>query len=309
MVQRDNGKQQAAPTLLAVLAHPDDETFGMGGTLALYARRGVKVHLICATRGEVGEIDPEYMQGYKSKGEVREAELRCAAGVLGLSGVHFLNYRDLGMPGSPENQNPRALVAQPLDQVAGEIADWIRRLHPQVVVTFDPIGGYRHPDHIAIHNATVHAFYSAGDPQAYPDGLPPYQPQRLFFHVIPHNFMRAAVRLMPLFGADPRRQGRNKDIDLVSISEVKFPVNAVIDFRPVADIREKASACHASQGGGQMLSGVLGIARRMFMTRETFMQAYPRPQPGPVIHDLFSGVTLTPEPLPAATEAQPAVHP
>ncbi len=305
MVERNNGKSQAVPTLLAVLAHPDDETFGIGGTLALYAKRGVKVHLICATRGEVGEIDPEYMEGHASKAEVRESELRCAAGVLGLAGVHFLNYRNSGMPGTPDNNHPQALVAQPLDQVAGEITGWIRRLRPQVVVTFDPIGGYRHPDHIAIHNATVHAFYTAADPQAYPDGLPPYQPQRLFFHVIPHGFLRLAVHLMPLFGVDPRQTGRNKDIDLVSISEVKFPVHTVVDFRPVADARDKATACHASQGGGMLFQGLIGRARKLLATRETFMQAYPTPVKGRVSHDLFQGVTLEQEPQPAEQEKLP----
>ena len=76
--------------MLVCLAHPDDETFGMGGTLALYTRRGIQVHLVCGTRGEVGEMTPELMQGFSSIGERRESELRCAAGILGLTGVYFL---------------------------------------------------------------------------------------------------------------------------------------------------------------------------------------------------------------------------
>ena len=108
------------PVLLAVLAHPDDETFGMGGTLALYAQQGAAVHLVCATRGEVGDVDPEYMQGYDSIADRREHELRCAAQMLGLAGVHFLDYRDSGMPGSEDNHHPRALAAAPLDEVASK---------------------------------------------------------------------------------------------------------------------------------------------------------------------------------------------
>ena len=131
---------------MAVLAHPDDETFGMGGTLALYAQKGVSVHLICATRGEVGDVEPHFMEGYESIGELREHELRCAAEILGLSGVHFLDYRDSGMPGSPDNEHPQALAAAPLDEVAAKVTGYIRELQPQVVLTFDPIGGYRHPD-------------------------------------------------------------------------------------------------------------------------------------------------------------------
>ncbi len=106
--------------MLAVLAHPDDESFGPGGTLALYARRGVDVHLVCATRGEVADGLPRNCwPGTPSIGALREHELRCAAGHLGLTGVHFLGYRDSGMPGSEDNRHPQALAAAPLDEVAG----------------------------------------------------------------------------------------------------------------------------------------------------------------------------------------------
>jgi N-acetyl-1-D-myo-inositol-2-amino-2-deoxy-alpha-D-glucopyranoside deacetylase len=280
----------AQPTLLAVLAHPDDETFGMGGTLALYARRGIKVYLICATRGEAGEIDPEYFNGLQTKAQVREAELRCAAGLLGLAGVSFMNYRDSGMLGSPDNEHPDALVNAPVDQVAEEITHAIRKLRPDVVITFDPIGGYRHPDHIAIHQATVKAFSAAANPHEYPDGLPAHQPQRLFFHTFPHTFLRFAVRLMPLFGVDPRRFGRNKDINLLDIVSVRFPIHAVIRYHEVAKIRDQATACHASQGGLLFFKGPFGWLRRVFSAQETFMQAYPEPQNRRPINDLFVGI-------------------
>ncbi|MBP9675674.1 MAG: PIG-L family deacetylase, partial [Anaerolineaceae bacterium] len=149
--------------LLAVLAHPDDETFGTGGSLAHYAKQGVEVHLVCATRGEVGEVDSELMGEFKSIGELRENELRCAAGYLGLAGVHFLGYRDSGMAGSPDNHHPQALAAADIDKVMADVVHYIRLLKPQVVITFDPIGGYMHPDHIAIHKATDKAFYAAAD--------------------------------------------------------------------------------------------------------------------------------------------------
>lgn len=254
--------------LLAVLAHPDDETFGTGGTLALYARRGVAVHLICATRGEVGEMEEKYMRGFNSIAERREAELRCAAEKLGLAGVHFLDYRDSGMPGTPDNQHPRALAAQPVEQVAEEIAGFIRRLKPQVLITFDPIGGYRHPDHIAIHKATVAAFEAVQKTGE--------APQKLYFHTIPRTFLRWAVRFMKLIGKNPRKFGKNGDIDLQSIAEVDFPTHAVIDYRSVADIRDEASACHASQGGASLTgSGLMGRARKLFLSKELYMRAYP----------------------------------
>jgi N-acetyl-1-D-myo-inositol-2-amino-2-deoxy-alpha-D-glucopyranoside deacetylase len=278
--------------LLAILAHPDDETFGMGGTLALYAKQGVEVFLVCATRGEVGEMDPKYMRGFNTVAERRESELRCAAEYLGLKEVYFLNYRDSGMPGSPDNQHPQALVAQPLDQVAVDVMRYIRLVQPQVVITFDPIGGYRHPDHIAIHNATVKAFSLAGDAECKTDGLAPYQPQKLYYHTIPHTIMRLAVRLMPIFGQDPRRMGKNKDIDLVSITEVHFPVHARINYAQVSKIRDEASACHASQGGGRFLTGPIAYIRRIMASYETFMRAVPQPGPRMRIEkDLFEGIS------------------
>lgn len=277
------------PILVAVLAHPDDETFGTGGTLALYARRGVKVHLVCATRGEVGEVDPEFMQGFKSIAERRENELRCAAGLLGLSSVTFLDYRDSGMPGTEDNHHPQALAAQPVDRVAREIFKHIQRLKPQVLITFDPIGGYRHPDHIAIHRATVRAFEMFNESST--SGINgAYRPQKLYFNTFPRGFLKIGVRLIKFFGGDPTKFGRNKDIDLLAIADVDFPVNARINYRAVADIRDQASACHASQGGQSMNRGPLAWFRKLFSTNETYMKAFPPPEKGVVEKDLFAGL-------------------
>jgi LmbE family N-acetylglucosaminyl deacetylase len=278
--------------LLAVLAHPDDESFGMGGTLALYAQRGAEVHLVCATRGEAGMMDPEYLEGYSSIAEKREAELRCAARKLGLSGVHFLNYRDSGMPGSPDNRHPQALAAAPLEDVARQITRLMRRLKPQVVLTFDPIGGYRHPDHIAIHKATLKAFEMSADQSIDVDGLPPYQPQKLYFHTISRRFLRAAVRLMPLFRKDPSRWGKNQDIDLKSLAVEDFPTHAVIDFNSVRQLKAEASACHASQGGAGMAQGIWGFILRLGGSKEYYMRAFPKPQDGSRERDLFEGIQV-----------------
>jgi LmbE family N-acetylglucosaminyl deacetylase len=277
--------------LMAVLAHPDDETFGTGGTLALYARQGVEVHLVCATRGEVGDVEPALLEKHGSVGVLREKELRCAAGLLGLAGVHFLDYRDSGMPGSPDNSHPKALVSAPLDEVAGRVARLIRQIKPQVVITFDPIGGYRHPDHIHIQQATVKAFDAAGDPSDLLDGLSPYCPQRLYFQTISRRFLRFAIRLLRLFGKDPHHFGNNGDIDLVSLAVEDFPIHAEIDFSSVAGIRAEAAACHASQGGVTMSRGFQGWLLNRFRSKEMYMRAYPAPVNGERrVRDLFMGV-------------------
>jgi N-acetyl-1-D-myo-inositol-2-amino-2-deoxy-alpha-D-glucopyranoside deacetylase len=286
-------KNGGKPVLVAVLAHPDDETFGTGGTLALYARRGVEVYLVCATRGEVGDVDPALMRGFATVADRRADELRCAAEKLGLKGVFFLGYRDSGMPGSPDNQHPKALAATPLDQAAADVTHYLRKLRPQVVLTFDPIGGYRHPDHIAIHLAAVRAFYAAGHPEEFPDleDLPAFAPQKLYFSTMPRSFLRIAVFIFRLLGRDPRRFGRNGDIDLAAIASENFPTHARIDFRPVAAIRDDAAACHASQGGQAMNKGIQGFITRLFRRTENYMRAFPEPRAGERIEkDLFAGV-------------------
>ena len=260
--------------ILAVLAHPDDESFGMGGTLALYAQRGVDVHLICATRGEVGEMEEKYMQGFHSIAERRESELRCAAGILGLEGVYFLDYRDSGMPGSPDNTHPNALFAQPIEAVAEKIVAYIRDLKPDVVITFDPIGGYRHPDHIAIHEATVLAFENANKAEFAPEAGIPFQPRKLYFHTFSKGFLKVSVFMLRLFGKDPTKFGKNGDIDLASLAKESFPIHARITIRSVIEKKRAASACHASQGGEQNQKGVRAFIARLFES-DGFMQAYP----------------------------------
>ncbi len=275
--------------LLAVLAHPDDETFGTGGTLAHYAKLGVKVYLVCATRGEVGEVEPEMLKGYTSIAELREHELRCAAETLGLTEVFFLDYRDSGMPGTIDNNHPRALFAANIDKVTADVVHYIRLLKPQVVVTFDPIGGYRHPDHIAIQKATVKAFKAASDEHYHTDDLPAYVPAKLYFHTFPRGFLRLSVFFMKLIGKDPRKFGKNGDIDLKSIAEVDFPINAVVDYREVSKIRDRASACHASQGGARITGGVIGFFRKIFGVSDQFMRAFPLPDKKKE-NDLFQGI-------------------
>lgn len=277
-------------TLLAVLAHPDDETFGMGGTLALYARQGVDVYLICATRGEAGEVDKSHLQGFSTIAERREAELRCAANVLGLKGVTFLGYRDSGMPGTADNYHPLALYSQPLDEVAEKIASIILQIQPQVVVTFDPIGGYRHPDHIAVHRATVRAFEKLSMLQE--EGKSSNPVKKLYFHTIPRTLLRFMVFTLKIRGKDPHKFGKNGDIDLASIAAEKFPIHAVVDYRKVARVRERAVVCHASQGGASLTGvGIFAYLRRWLFSKDVFMRFYP-----PVLKgewrekDLFEGI-------------------
>jgi LmbE family N-acetylglucosaminyl deacetylase len=278
-------------TILAVLAHPDDESFGLGGTLALYASRGYDTYLVCATRGEVGTVDAEHMGDFKDIASLRTAELECAAGHLGLKGVFYLDYRDSGMPGSDDNKNPKAQINHPVEEVAGRVVRQIRELKPDVVLTFDPIGGYKHPDHIHIHNATVLAFEKANVASFHPEAGQPFQPSGLYFQVFPRWFLKLATRIMPLFGQDPTRFGRNKDINMKELAEVDFPVHVRLNISSVSEAKAEAGACHASQGGVGMRRGVMGLATRLFGENEDYMRAWP-PVPSNFKRkqDLFDGI-------------------
>jgi N-acetyl-1-D-myo-inositol-2-amino-2-deoxy-alpha-D-glucopyranoside deacetylase len=279
------------PTLIFVGAHPDDETFAVGGTLAQYAKAGIRVYYACATRGEAGSVKPKFMHGFENIGDMRWAELECAAAVLGLAGIIHLGYRDSGMAGSDDNNNLEALVNAPVDQVAGKIVKVLRDIRPQVVVTHDPIGGYRHPDHIAVHNATVKAFYAAGDPGRYPEAGPEFQPQKLYFHVMPRQVLKVAVKILPLFGKDPSKYGKNGDIDLTSLAQVDFPIHAAVRLsKETVEIRERARACHASQVSGPPQSRLFGLINKLMGHSDQYMRAFPPPIKHRKESNLFQGV-------------------
>jgi LmbE family N-acetylglucosaminyl deacetylase len=281
--------------LLLAFAHPDDETFGMAGAIARYADEGAEVYLICATNGDVGSADEQYLQGHETVADLRLEELRCAVEMLGLKKLFALGYRDSGMPGSEHNQHPDSLVSASLDEVTERIAEVIRQTRPQVVVTFDPYGGYGHPDHIRMYEATSRAFHEAADVSRFPkqiaSGLDPYQPQKLYFLTFDRRWLRLITKLMPLFGLDPERLGKNKDINLRVIAEHQYPIHAWINTRRYAKLVEEATQCHASQLGGFTQSGFLQWVRQLLEPRDdTFMRAVPPVNGRLRERDLFEGV-------------------
>jgi len=282
--------------LVFVGAHPDDESFGVGSTLAQYSTTGVKVYCICTTGGESGTVEPEFMDGYSSIKELRQAELECAAKELGLADVLYLGYRDSGMRGNPDNKHPEALAMAPTDEVAGKIVKIFREIRPDVIITHDSGGGYGHPDHVATHHATIKAFYATCDEDQYPEAGSVFKPSKLYFGVRPRTIMRMLVKLMPLFGQDPRHFGRNKDIDLTRTTNLNHPIHAVIRLKKKSvEIRDNASACHASQGmgGRRRRPGffmILQMIEKIRGPRDYFMREYPSPNGNYKEKDLFEGI-------------------
>lgn len=158
--------------LLAILAHPDDESLGFGGTLAKYSAEGVETYLVTATRGEAGRFGPNGERGDPSVvGQVRERELRAAAQVLGIHEVCVLGYPDGGVDQIP--------ATRAIDDLTWHI----RRIQPDVIVTFGPDGAYGHPDHIAVSQWTTAAVVCAATNQhASPSApVPPHRTAKLYY--------------------------------------------------------------------------------------------------------------------------------
>ncbi len=238
-------------SLMGVFAHPDDESFGPGGTLARYAAEGAAVHVIIATDGIAGSVeDPAALNGHESLAQIRATELSNAAVALGVTSIWSLPYRDSGMRGTPANQHPDALIRQPLENLIQELLGHINRLRPQVILTHDPFGGYGHPDHIRVCEATTAAFHLAAGKSVNRVGSDRERPQKLYYTAFDKRIMRVIVRLMPLFGRDPTAVGRNQDINLVEISRWNTPVNAKIDVAPYLTQKMAASVAHATQYSG-----------------------------------------------------------
>lgn len=276
--------------LLFSLAHPDDESFGSGGTIARYVAEGAEVFYLCATNGDVGTVAPEKLNGYKSVAELRIHELDKASEILGFKKVIRLNYRDSGMMNSETSKDPASLWQAPREEVARKVVDVIRDIKPQVVVTFNKYGGYGHPDHIAIQRATVDAFKLAGDPN-YKTDAPPYQPQKLYYTGVSAAMFKLMLPIMRLRGIDPRKVGRNNDIDFLAIMENIEPVHTRVNIAQYFGVWDKASACHDSQLGGgapriQWLRHIIGRT-------QGFTRVHPVPQYNRVDErDLFAGVQL-----------------
>jgi len=186
--------------LLAVFAHPDDETLGMGGTLARYAAEGVETYLLTATRGEKGWFgDPAEYPGPEELGRQREGELQAAAAALGIRETHFLDYVD----GDLDQALPSEVVAS--------IATEIRRLKPHVVATFGHDGIYGHPDHIAICQLTTAAVVRAASSDASLSGEP-HAAAKLYYMVTPKAHLDAyeavfGELVMNIDGVERRSQG------------------------------------------------------------------------------------------------------
>lgn len=272
--------------LLAFFAHPDDESFGLAGSIAKLAAQRIPTTLVCATRGEVGQISHPALATAENIGAVRERELRAAAQAMKLDRLLFLDYRDSGMEGTDENHDPRAFVNQPAQEVVPRLAQIIRQVRPSVVVTFDPQGGYGHPDHIAIHQHAVAAFHAAAAPSYMPALGEPWQASRLFYNVIPRSRIALMRDQMAGLGEDPSRFDR--------FAERAWPdekVHLTVDVTGQFAAKWQALMCHRTQLGDEHLFRRIDLDTvQQIMGREHFALAWPDPTPDMRLETLFDGL-------------------
>jgi LmbE family N-acetylglucosaminyl deacetylase len=264
--------------LLAVLAHPDDESLGMGGTLARYAQEGVETYLVTATRGDRGRYRglPQGEPGHPGPAalaEIRERELRAAASTLGVRELSILGYGD-GVVDQVES-------AEAIARIAGHM----RRIRPQVVLTFGPEGGYGHPDHIAICQLTTAATMVAADPaRVAPD--PPHVTAKLYY-------MASSKAAWDAYQSVFKRLVSTVDgVEREARPWPEWAITTVIDTRAQWALVWRAVSCHESQiGGYERLRHLSPEHHETLWGKETFLRAFSTVNGGRTREtDLFEGL-------------------
>ena len=238
----------------AVFAHPDDETFGPGGTIARYVAAGAVCHLYCATDGGAGRTSGVTVDSSGGLARVRRTELLAAARRLGIASVRTPGHED------------GALARVDADALVGEVVDFLREHRPEVVITFGPEGARNaHRDHRAISRAASAAFFLAGLPTAYPEqlagGRAPHAPRRLYY-----------VSWPPPAPGDP-------------LPAHGVPATARVAVRAFLTVKREAFLLHATQR-----EHLARLERAIFTEDELFAFAAGAPQPAPVVDDLFAGL-------------------
>ena len=220
-------------SLLAVFAHPDDELFH-SGMLAHLSERGVRVTIACATAGEAGKTHPS-VGDVSDLGALRTMELHQSCARLGLEPPIVLDFHDSARKDRQRHHDPRALANVDLLEVEAAVRRAIEAVRPQVVLTFDPHGGYYHPDHVAIHRATTAAFFASGR-------LGAAAPQRLFYAAMGNDVFRR-------FADATRGRGilDGLDPDVFSVAPEMIAVS--FDARPYMQRKLSALAAPRSQFG------------------------------------------------------------
>jgi N-acetyl-1-D-myo-inositol-2-amino-2-deoxy-alpha-D-glucopyranoside deacetylase len=244
----------AAHRLLLVHAHPDDETIGSGATMAKYAAEGAHVTLVTCTLGEEGEVlvdDHAHRAAHleDSLGEHRRIELANAMTVLGVTDHRLLGhpgkYRDSGMIGTADNDDPSCFWRADLLAAASDLVAVIREVRPQVLVTYDDFGGYGHPDHIQAHRVAMYAAALAAAPSFRADLGEAWDVAKIYWTAFPKSFVRMGIEAL-------RASGDTSDFALMDPDDLPFAcddslVTSVVDAEEFFEQKMAAMREHATQ--------------------------------------------------------------
>jgi len=305
--------------LLLVHAHPDDESIGNGATMARYAEQGDHVTLVTCTLGEEGEVIGAELAHLAADrddtlGEHRIGELAAAMGELGVSDHRFLGgpgrYRDSGMMGVESNKRPDCFWQADPDEAAGHLVAVVREVRPQVLVTYDPDGGYGHPDHIQAHRVAMRARELAADPAFRPELGPAHAIAKVYWNCMPRSVLDAGFAALRAAGREAPFPGVAGADDVPGVVPDE-QVTAAVDGGAQAGRMAAAMRAHATQiavdGSFFALSNDLG---QPLPTVEYYRLVHGRP--GPLgadgrEADLFAGLDLATG-LPTDSAAAPAVQ-
>ncbi|MFR9674348.1 N-acetyl-1-D-myo-inositol-2-amino-2-deoxy-alpha-D-glucopyranoside deacetylase [Streptomyces sp. TR06-5] len=287
--------------LLLVHAHPDDESINNGATMARYAAEGARVTLVTCTLGEEGEVVvPELAHLAPDRddtlGPHRIGELAAAMRELGVTDHRFLGgagrYRDSGMRGLEQNERPDSFWQAPLDEAAAPLVEVVREVRPQVMVTYDPDGGYGHPDHIKAHRVAMRAAELAAREDFLP-GTAPHRIGRIYWNCVARSSVEAGFA---------RLREKGEEIPFAGIASVD-DVPGVVDDSEVAvrieggerftAAKRAAMRAHATQISvdGPFFALSNDLWQPLFGT-ECYRPADGRTSDGPPGDDLFAGVVL-----------------
>lgn len=281
--------------LMAVLAHPDDETF-IGGTLARYAAEGVRVVLVSGTGGEVGEISDPSLATPETLGAVRAREHEESARALGIARLARLGYRDSGMAGTADNNHPASFHQADLAEAVGRLVAIIRAERPAVIICPNEQGDYGHPDHVKAHRVATAAFDAASDATRYPAAGPAWAPAKLYYTAISRSTMEAFARTMRDLGIeDPPAERPMVDIEgnPVEFGTPDELITTEIEVSAYAKAKRASALAHRTQFGPDHFLRRAPIALfREHWSREQFRRIRgPSGAPnGQRESDLFGGI-------------------
>jgi N-acetyl-1-D-myo-inositol-2-amino-2-deoxy-alpha-D-glucopyranoside deacetylase len=292
-------KDLPARRLLLVHAHPDDESINNGATMALYAAAGAQVTLVTCTLGEEGEVIPPDLAHLAPDrddrlGPHRIGELAAAMKELGVTDHRFLGgpgrFRDSGMMGLEQNHRPGAFWNTDVDEAAAYLVEIIRSARPQVLVTYDPNGGYGHPDHIQAHRVAMRAAELAAEPDFRRDLGDAHAIAKIYWNRVPRSVAEEGFARLRATGVDFPGIAAIDDIPGVVDDSL---ITTEIDGTSYAERKAAAMRAHASQiavdGPFFALSNDLG--QPIFATEYyQLAQGEPGAPPGEREHDLFTGV-------------------